>query len=303
MFARPKDPKVEVWDGPRSGPDACRHFFGADEAHPISTLQCYLDNLVSETSDGNAHVYTDLPVSILDSDGANKYGRSSSPSYHVSYSVTDPSREDREACLSNFVRKLSLKDPKPAVETEKTESDTSSSAWWNFGGASNTSRRSQKGIHLRALKPHLQELRLIKSPAECQLLYRAGTITALGFRAILDSCRPGKTEHELFAAFDGHTRTNGATRIAYVPVVASGRNALTLHYVQNRAVMGDGDLVLIDAGIENNGYVSDVTRTFPVNGRFSVGQRKLYEALLRVQKACVAVSCLKDSGLRFLSIS
>lgn len=298
MFARPKDRSVEVWDGPRCGPEGCKALFGADEAHPIGTLQSFLDDLVKKTSkatsDGSVHIYTDLPVRVVDPSDPKSPGPRP-PSFHTSYSVTDPSREDREACLSSFVRNLTV--PEPILESgmSANETDEKSSGWWSFKGTAAAAKQAQR-IFMRPLKSHLQELRLVKSDSEASMLLTAGNITGAGFREMFRSCRPGSTEHALYATFDGHTRQLGATRMAYVPVVASGRNALTLHYVHNRALLCEGDLVLVDAGIEYEGYVSDVTRTFPVSGRFTDPQRNLYQALLRVQKTCVA-KCTESTGL------
>lgn len=299
MFVRPKNPTIELWDGPRCGPEGCKHFFGADEAYCITTLSDQLDRLVEEaskqSSDGSVHIYTDLPVTVVDPSDPNP-PPPRQQSFHNAYSVTDPSREERELCLSNYVRKLIIKDPWGGIKTEGgvaggTTSDDS--GWWTFGLASkpSSSRRAgpSSGVHLRPLKPILQDLRVLKSEAECSLLHQAGQITGSGFHELMRACYPGGTEHQLFAAFDGATRLAGATRIAYVPVVASGRNALTLHYVHNRGLLGSGELVLVDAGVEYEGYVSDVTRTIPVDGKYTEGQRQLYEAVLKVQKACVAV--------------
>lgn len=96
--------------------------------------------------------------------------------------------------------------------------------------------------------------------------------------------RPGDTEHEIFARVDYHTRMDGASFMAYPPVVAAGQNATTIHYVNNNQRIVDGEMVLMDAGCEYGGYASDITRTWPVNGRFSEPQRVLYEVVLRLQK-------------------
>lgn len=77
--------------------------------------------------------------------------------------------------------------------------------------------------------------------------------------------------------------------MSYVPVVGGGKNALTLHYVQNTQILRDGDLLLVDAGVEYNGYASDITRTWPINGRFSDAQRELYQCILHVQKEIIKV--------------
>jgi intermediate cleaving peptidase 55 len=104
------------------------------------------------------------------------------------------------------------------------------------------------------------------------------------------------TEAQLHATLEYYARMEGASGLAYVPVVASGKNSLVLHYVKNACVMKDGDLVLVDAGAEYNFYCSDVSRTWPVNGKFTEPQRKLYELVLNCQKQII-LKCKPGSSL------
>jgi len=134
----------------------------------------------------------------------------------------------------------------------------------------------------------LHELRLFKSAAELRLLRRAGEITARAHQRAMRSCRPGLYEYQLEAELQHEFATAGARHPAYPSIVASGDNACVMHYVENGSKMRDGDLVLIDAGCELEYYAADVTRTFPVNGRFSREQRALYELVLQAQLAAIA---------------
>ncbi len=134
----------------------------------------------------------------------------------------------------------------------------------------------------------LHERRLIKSKRELATMRRAAAISADAHRRLMHCCRPGLTEQQLEATFLHACGEAGARFQAYPPIVAGGSNACVLHYVDNAAVLGDGDLVLIDAGCELDGYASDITRTFPVNGRFSGPQRTLYELVLAAQTAAIA---------------
>lgn len=134
----------------------------------------------------------------------------------------------------------------------------------------------------------LHEMRLFKSVAEQRLLRRACEITARGHRRAMAFCRPGQREYQLEAELVHEFTTSGARHLAYPSIVGSGSNACTLHYLDNDGIMRDGDLVLIDAGCELEYYAADVTRTFPVNGRFSREQRALYEVVLRAQLAAIA---------------
>jgi len=134
----------------------------------------------------------------------------------------------------------------------------------------------------------LHEQRLLKSKAELKTMRRAARISAEAHRQVMRSCRPGMWEYELEARFVHVCAEQGGRFQAYPPIVGSGANACVLHYVDNRHQLRDGDLVLIDAGCELDGYASDITRTFPVNGRFSPPQRELYELVLAAQEAAIA---------------
>jgi len=134
----------------------------------------------------------------------------------------------------------------------------------------------------------VHDLRLVKSAAEQRLLRRAGEITARGHRRAMAFCRPGQYEYQLEAELAHEFTSAGARHLAYPCIVASGANACTLHYTQNNGLMRDGELVLIDAGCELDYYAADVTRTFPVNGRFSREQRALYDLVLQAQLAAIA---------------
>jgi len=134
----------------------------------------------------------------------------------------------------------------------------------------------------------LHKLRLYKSAAELRLMRRAADITARAHRRAMQACRSGLYEYQLEAELQHEFTTWGARFPAYPSIVGSGKNACVMHYIENSEKMRDGDLVLIDAGCELEHYASDVTRTFPVNGRFSTAQRALYEVVLGAQLAAIA---------------
>jgi Xaa-Pro aminopeptidase len=134
----------------------------------------------------------------------------------------------------------------------------------------------------------LHELRLYKSAAELRLMRQAAEITTRAHRRAMRVCQPGLYEYQLEAEIHHEFATSGARFPAYTSIVGSGRNACVMHYVENSDKMRDGDLVLIDAGCELEYYASDVTRTFPVNGRFSAEQRALYNLVLSAQSAAIA---------------
>lgn len=126
----------------------------------------------------------------------------------------------------------------------------------------------------------LHEARLYKSPAEIATMQKAADISSRAHIRAMQAAKPGLYEYHLEAELDYEFRKGGARLPAYSSIVASGNNACILHYTENNALMQDGDLVLIDAGCELDCYASDITRTFPVNGRFSPEQKAIYEIVL-----------------------
>ncbi|MCC6075012.1 Xaa-Pro aminopeptidase [Pseudomonas sp. GCM10022188] len=132
-----------------------------------------------------------------------------------------------------------------------------------------------------ALDHLLHEMRLFKSAAEIEAMQAAADISARAHVRAMQASRPGLHEYHLEAELDYEFRKGGAKMPAYGSIVAGGRNACILHYRENDAPLNDGDLVLIDAGCEIDCYASDITRTFPVNGRFSPEQKAIYELVLK----------------------
>jgi Xaa-Pro aminopeptidase len=134
----------------------------------------------------------------------------------------------------------------------------------------------------------LDEMRLVKGPEELAVMRRAAAITAGAHRRAMRATRPGRAEYQIEAELLHEFRRHGAQAPAYTPIVAGGARACVLHYVQNDALLKEGELLLIDAGCELDGYAADLTRTFPVNGRFSPAQREIYELVLAAQGAAIA---------------
>ena len=136
----------------------------------------------------------------------------------------------------------------------------------------------------------LDEMRLVKDEHELQIMRRAGRISAAAHVRAMRATRPGMHEYEIEAELLHEFRRNGSQFPAYGSIVAGGRNACVLHYRENNAQLRDGDVLLIDAACELDGYASDITRTFPVNGRFSGPQRALYDVVLESQAAALAAT-------------
>ncbi|MEE8118849.1 MAG: aminopeptidase P N-terminal domain-containing protein [Gammaproteobacteria bacterium] len=136
------------------------------------------------------------------------------------------------------------------------------------------------------LDHYLHDLRLYKSRAELACMRKAAKISIAAHRRVMHACRPGKFEYEIEAEITHQFRASNAHH-AYPPIVGSGANSCVLHYVDNSGPLQDGDLLLVDTGCEVDYYASDVTRTLPVNGRFSAPQRALYEIVLAAQLAAI----------------
>ncbi len=141
---------------------------------------------------------------------------------------------------------------------------------------------------IRDLREPLDRMRLIKDAHETDIMRRAAAIASAGHVRAMRACRPGMAEYELEAELGYEFRKRGADGHAYSPIVAGGSNACVLHYVDNNKLLGEHALVLIDAGCEVEGYASDITRTFPVSGKFSGAQRDVYEIVLAAQTAAIA---------------
>jgi Xaa-Pro aminopeptidase len=133
----------------------------------------------------------------------------------------------------------------------------------------------------------LGEMRLHKTKEEIEMMQRAATIAAEAHILAMKKIRPGMNENQVESLMEAHMRDKGASGVAYNSIIGGGDNATILHYVENSMPLKDGDLILIDAGAEYRGYASDITRTFPINGKYTKAQREVYDVVLDVQQQCV----------------
>jgi Xaa-Pro aminopeptidase len=161
-----------------------------------------------------------------------------------------------------------------SVETETREDRFTK--WWQEKYPSHIPQRSN---------PILQHLRSIKDPIEIDLIQQACNITEKGFRRILNFVQSGVWEYEIEAEFAHEFLRNRSRRFAYTPIIASGKNANVLHYIENNQQCQKGDLLLLDVGAEYANYSSDMTRTIPVSGTFTKRQKEVYNAVLKVKNA------------------
>jgi intermediate cleaving peptidase 55 len=147
---------------------------------------------------------------------------------------------------------------------------------------------------VQPLRRIMNELRVTKSDAELMNMRKAGIISGAVFTEAMKN--QYRTEKQLWADLAYGFRTQGLDGEAYVPVVGGGQNALSIHYVRNDDVLRDGHVVLVDAGGEYGGYITDITRTWPVNGRFTDAQRDMYTMILKLQQSCISL-CREDADM------
>ncbi len=173
--------------------------------------------------------------------------------------------------------------------------DMGSDTAWDgqvIGWINKVRARSRSGVaapeQIRDIRVLLDDMRVVKDAHEVGIMKRAASISAEAHVRAMRAARPGRYEYEIEAELLHEFRRRGSQSPAYTSIVAGGANACVLHYVQNDALLNDGDLLLIDAGCELDGYASDITRTFPVGGRFSGPQKDVYEVVLAAQSAAIS---------------
>jgi len=135
--------------------------------------------------------------------------------------------------------------------------------------------------------PIVGEMRLHKDAKEVELMQTAATISANAHVLAMKKTRPGMNESQVESLIEAYMRDKGASGVAYNSIIGGGDNATILHYVENNMPLKDGDLLLIDAGAEYQNYAADITRTFPVNGKYTAAQREVYDVVLDVQEKCI----------------
>jgi len=152
--------------------------------------------------------------------------------------------------------------------------------------------------------PIIGEMRLHKNDIEVEMMQRAATIAAEAHIVAMKRVRPGMNEGQVESLIEAYMKDQGASGIAYNSIIGGGDNATILHYVENNMPLKGGDLILVDAGAEYHGYASDITRTFPVNGRYTQAQREVYDAVLDVQEECIKATSIGQTvkGRHELSI-
>ena len=159
-------------------------------------------------------------------------------------------------------------------------------------------QQTRAGVHapdeLIGLNHFLHDMRLYKSRHEIKLMRQAARISSAAHKRAMQHCRPGMTEYQIEAELTYEFLRHGAGAPAYPSIVGGGKNACILHYTENSSVLNKGELLLIDAGAEFNGYASDISRTFPISGEYTPAQRQVYEIVLSAQQA--AIDCIRPGN-------
>ena len=167
------------------------------------------------------------------------------------------------------------------IDLENREWDAAESESLKFA---NEFRKKYPAVDMIDAYPFFADLRMIKEPYELDLMRKAVKITTDGLEAMMKNARPGMYEYELEAYFDFVLTKNGVTDKAFKTIVASGERGTILHYSKNNCMAKDGDLVLVDCGAQYGWYCGDITRTFPVNGKYTPRQKQIYDIVLEGQR-------------------
>ena len=235
LFCRKRDPKRELWDGKRAGPEGAKEDYGADSAFPVGEM----DEVMPRLLKGCDTVHYDL--------GSN-------PSF--------------EARLGGWLKKL----------------------------RDQSRERNKAPVQVAALDYYLHEMRLCKGSEELDCMRRSAQVAVEAHTRAMRRTRPDMYEYQVEAEIVYRFKQSGGTE-SYPSIVASGVNACVLHYTENVSRIRSGDLLLVDAGCELEGYASDITRTWPVSGRYSPEQRAVYEIVLEAQRAAIGTI---EPGISFL---
>lgn len=276
FFVPEKNAHAELWDGTRTGPNGAIEMFNADRAYPFSDIESQIERLLAKVDT----VYMDT-FEAKDTNRFHQFFKS-----HGSNVV--------KGSLAELFRKAD-----DAAKSSKSSKSSSSSAKVDGSEAEESkkfikdARRSSRKDYKSAVAL-VERSRLVKSEAEINTLRIATEMSSVVYNKAYAT--HFSSESQLQAFLDYEFRMQGCEESAYLPVVAGGIHALTIHYTRNNDLLRDGDLVLVDAGGRYGGYCADISRTWPVNGKFSQQQRDLYQAVLNVNKECITL-CKADLGI------
>jgi Xaa-Pro aminopeptidase len=294
-FVRPRDPQREIWTGRRPGPELTERILGLEKVLPTTRFVGWIDSLLRRFS---GVVYLLPPPegvpegSALARQMEALYGalgyRPPGPMERrvraLLVSADTPERFERVRAMARAaswtVRDSTLRRLLEGMRTAERFED-----WQQLRTRWLDGLRGRIRVDDTSLLNWMAELRQIKTDEELRLIRRATEITVEAHQELLRQARPGMHEYELQAIVEYVFKRRGAEAPGFPSIVGSGENTVILHYETNRRQTRAGDLVLVDIGAEYHGYTADVTRTFPISGRFSPEQRAVYEIVLAAQEA------------------
>lgn len=251
LFVKERNERTELWEGPCSGPENTPKLTGIEKAYSSSELKSYLQSLLKETTKSSSMV----------------------PLWR--YPTQDVQKESGPNCNNQLVEDT-LDEFISDNETRLVDMSQQDSVNGSIAAS-----------YFNSSRYFAQLCRVHKSKAEIDIMRKACEISGEAFVNAMQVSHPLVNEHLLHARFDFDCKVRGAERLAYIPVIAGGNRATTLHYIRNNQIVDTKDLLLLDGGCEYRDYAADITRTWPVSGRFSDAQKDLYEACLNTQLKCI----------------
>lgn len=253
LFVKERNAKTELWEGPCSGPSNIKRLCGIENAYPTSEFMAHLNSLSKDVSPNKNITLWRYPTEFVRTESG-------------------PNCENLE--IENHLDEF-IKNENKIIDMSEVESlnGTVAASYYN------TSRY------------FVQLGRVKKSTAELNIMRKACDISREAFINSMNLSHPLINEHLIHAKFDFDCKVRGAERLAYIPVIAGGARATTLHYIRNNQIVNNNSMLLMDAGCEYREYASDITRTWPINGKFTRAQSDLYQACLNVQLYCIEHCC------------
>jgi Xaa-Pro aminopeptidase len=306
LFVPERDPATEAWNGRRLGAERAGDELGVQIALGLSRLGEILDPLL-DTRRAFVLSWPEGVAAGSELGGQLTYLKSRVPVMEIApgrvgfaqramLRVEDDQGYDRLRGMLDRMGGLEALAGTGAADMASAFVDAGSAAGWRVWKDQNLAGYADATL----LESILTDLREVKTGEEMRFLQQAIDITAAAHREAIRSIEPGLREYQVEAVIEYVFQREGAEYAGFPSIVGSGENSVILHYESNRRQMEDGDLVVMDIGAEYRGYSADVTRTVPVNGRFSESQRLIYEAVLEAQEAAIAAA---QPGAGFQAVS
>lgn len=252
IFVKEQNEKTALWEGPCTGPNNILKLCGIETAYAADEFTIFLNSLLKDTHRFGKIALWRYPYEFVRSE-----------------SGPDCENSQIENELNAFVNETQSSSKLIDMSEQPSLNNSIAASYYNSS------------------RYFVQLCRVRKSEAELVIMREACDISSSAFKNSMTLAHPHINEHLIHAKFTFDCQVRGADRLAYIPVIAGGNRATTLHYIRNNQLVGNNQLLLMDAGCEYRHYASDITRTWPVSGKFTAAQKELYEACLNVQMFCI----------------